>query len=291
MKKRRRSQLNQVVDKPLYFKVDKKNKKLASTQQLQSRKSKLLFLALVFEDQSYVIIDQSGHPVEYSPAKYTYQEGLSCKKWKLINEEPIELSRWINRKEDIPVLIEEKRSGKELANCWVGLPEERFLRYKKWATPSGYLCGTYAAAVLLAYYQDYRKGWMLPNEIRKKNTADSLVLTKALRSQIQPLGLPTIPFQVSTGISSFLKKNGNHERARATLLGSWQRATKRIREGKPVMIGILKVLGSTYGNHWVTAYAYFETETGERYYKVHDNWGDYHKVIPASWSNGTVSLP
>ncbi len=79
MKKRRRSQLNQVVDKPLYFKVDKKIKKLASTQQLQSRKSKLLFLALVFEDQSYVIIDQSGHPVEYSPAKYTYQEGLSCK--------------------------------------------------------------------------------------------------------------------------------------------------------------------------------------------------------------------
>ncbi|MDU4956207.1 MAG: dihydrolipoamide dehydrogenase, partial [Enterococcus faecium] len=62
MKKRRRSQLNQVVDKPLYFKVDKKIKKLASTQQLQSRKSKLLFLALVFEDQSYVIIDQSGHP-------------------------------------------------------------------------------------------------------------------------------------------------------------------------------------------------------------------------------------
>ena len=38
--------------------------------------------------------------------------------------------------------------------------------------------------------------WMLPNEIRKKNTADSLVLTKALRSQIQPLGLPTIPFRL-----------------------------------------------------------------------------------------------
>ncbi len=161
----------------------------------------------------------------------------------------------------------------------MGLPEERFLRYKKWATPSGYLCGTYAAAVLLAYYQDYREEWMLPLEIRKKNTSNSMALTKALRSQIQPLGLPTIPFQVSTGISSFLKKNGNHERARATLLGSWQRATKRIREGKPVMIGILKVLGSTYGNHWVTAYAYFETETGERYYKVHDNWGTIIKLF------------
>ena len=264
MKKRRRSQLKQVVDKPFYFKIDKKIKKLASTQQLQSKKSERLFLALIFEDQSYVIIDQSGHPIEYSPAEYTYQEGISRSQWRLINEAPIEFSQWIHRKEEVPVLIEEKRSGKELTNCWVGLPEERFLRYKKWATPSGYLCGTYAAAVLLAYYQDYREEWMLPLEIRKKNTSNSMALTKALRSQIQPLGLPTIPFQVSTGISSFLKKNGNHERARATLLGSWQRATKRIREGKPVMIGILKVLGSTYGNHWVTAYAYFETETGER---------------------------
>ncbi len=84
-----------------------------------------------------------------------------------------------------------------------GIARRTFLRYKKWATPSGYLCGTYAAAVLLAYYQDYREEWMLPLEIRKKNTSNLMALTKALRSQIQPLGLPTIPFQVSTGISSF----------------------------------------------------------------------------------------
>lgn len=75
MKKRRRSQLNQVVDKPLYFKVDKKIKKLASTQQLQSRKSKLLFLALVFEDQSYVIIDQSGHPGRIFSSKIYLSRG------------------------------------------------------------------------------------------------------------------------------------------------------------------------------------------------------------------------
>lgn len=74
--KRRRSQLNQVVDKPLYFKVDKI--KISQHSAAAVKKSKLLFSS-GFEDQSYVIIDQSGHPVEYSPAKYTYQEGLSCK--------------------------------------------------------------------------------------------------------------------------------------------------------------------------------------------------------------------
>ena len=34
----------------------------------------------------------------------------------------------------------------------------------------------------------------------------------------------------------------------------------------------LEAFRSTYGNHWVVAYAYLETETG-RYLKVHDNWG------------------
>ena len=73
-----------------------------------------------------MIIDQSGHPTEYSPAEYTYQEGISRSQWRLLNEAPIEFSQWINGKEEVPVLIEEKRSGKELVNCWVGLPEERF---------------------------------------------------------------------------------------------------------------------------------------------------------------------
>lgn len=50
-----------------------------------------------------------------------------------------------------------------------------------------------------------------------------------------------------------------------TMAGGWQRAVKRIDQGKPVVVGVLKVLGSTYGNHWVTAYAYMETGEGERF--------------------------
>ncbi len=69
-------------------------------------------------------------------------------------------------------------------------------------------------------------------------------LSEALRQAIQPLGLPTVPGQVSHGITKFLKHTGNRVSARSTMLGSWQRATKRIRQGKPVILGVLKVLGA-----------------------------------------------
>ena len=184
-----------------------------------------------------------------------------------------------------------KKGKAYLLDCWVGVPAKRFASYKKWRTPSGYLCGTYAAAVLLAYYQDFRNELSLPEEIRKKGSPIDEPLSSELKKMIQPLGLPTIPLQVSGGLSRFLKKTDNPFSARNTIIGSWQRATKRIRQGKPVMVGILKILGSPYGNHWVTAYAYYESVSGERFYKVHDNWGDYQRIIPASWGNGTVSLP
>lgn len=102
-------------------------------------------------------------------------------------------------------LIQPKEKGQELTNCWVGLPEKRFLNYKNWITPSGYLCGTYAATVLLAYYQDFQNDRMIPPNLREKGSKDCEKLSEVLREMIQPLGLPTVPFQVSTGITSFFK--------------------------------------------------------------------------------------
>ncbi len=114
-----------------------------------------------------------------------------------------------------------------LVDCWVGLPAKRFLNYKKWRTTSGYLCGTYAATVLLAYYQDYRMPNLFLQLFEKKAIKE---LIQKLRKMIQPLGLPTIPIQVSGGISRFLEHNNNPISARNTIIGSWQRATKRIRK-------------------------------------------------------------
>jgi hypothetical protein len=100
-----------------------------------------------------------------------------------------------------------------------------------------------------------------------------------------------VAWQVAHGLSEYFDYTDKKLRARMTMAGGWQRAVKRIDQGKPVIVGVLKVLGSTYGNHWVTAYAYMETSEGERFLKVHDNWGNYNKIIPAKWVNGTVSLP
>lgn len=179
---------------------------------------------------------------------------------------------------------------RENIDTWQGIPEERFRRYKSWVTPSGYLCGTYAATVFLAYYQDYIDEQIIPKTVRRKNQLQPGALTDILRLLIQPHGLPTIAWQVAHGLSRFFTHFDLPYRGRATVFGGWQRACKRIDQGKPVIVGLLKPLGSTYGNHWVVAYAYLETETG-RYLKVHDNWRNYNQVIPASWINGTVSLP
>lgn len=176
-------------------------------------------------------------------------------------------------------------------DVWHGLPEERFKAYRHWTTPKGYLCGTYASSVLLAYYQDYIDEGLIPAFIRRKHNRDVRALANFLQLFIQRHGFPTLAWQVAHGLSSYFSHNQIKLRGRATILGGWQRAVKRIDQGKPVIVGVNQLLGSTYGNHWVVAYAYQETIEGERFFKVHDNWGNHAAVIPVKWVNGTVSLP
>ncbi len=92
---------------------------------------------------------------------------------------------------------------RENIDTWQGIPEERFRRYKSWVTPSGYLCGTYAATVFLAYYQDYIDEQIIPKTVRRKNQLQPGALTDILRLLIQPHGLPTIAWQVAHGLSRF----------------------------------------------------------------------------------------
>lgn len=174
---------------------------------------------------------------------------------------------------------------------WVGMDSSGFQRYRHWTTPYGYLCGTYASAVLLAYYQDHLDPTIVPLNIRRQFNDDPQALVEFLHLLIQPHGLPTLPFQVSMGLSRYFRFFKLPYRARTTPVGGWHRATKRISEGKPVILGLMKNMGSTYGNHWVVAYAFKEDRDGKRWFKVHDNWGSAEKIIPATWAGGTVSLP
>lgn len=173
---------------------------------------------------------------------------------------------------------------------WIGLPEEHFLRYRNWRNTSGNLCGTYASSVMLAYYQDHLEEGILPKSVREKETDANERLIYSLKNSIQRLGLPTVPVQVSSGINRFLRKYGISARARFYHTKNWQHITKAILAGRPVVVSLIRILGSAYGNHWVTAYAFLETSSGQRYLKIHDNWGRYDRIIPANWVNSTVVL-
>jgi hypothetical protein len=173
---------------------------------------------------------------------------------------------------------------------WIGLTSEKFQPYQNWKTPNGFLCGTYASAVLLAYYQDNVAAHLLPPTVRVAHDPTADTLAPFLKPMIQRFGLPTVPVQVASGLNRFFRQYQVACRARFTSVGSWTRVTRRIAAGQPVLISILRVLGSTYGNHWVVAYAYQETAAGERFYKIHDNWGAVDAVIPARWANGTVTI-
>ncbi|EOT40863.1 MULTISPECIES: hypothetical protein [Enterococcus] len=176
-------------------------------------------------------------------------------------------------------------------NEWKGISPARFYPYRNIVTKSGYLCGTSAATTFLCYYQDYLVPTIIPPHIRQQGSEKTAALQDLLRVIIQPFDFPTLSLQVAHGMSRYFTLFQLPFRARQTPIGGISRVTKRIDEGKPVIVGLMKLKGSTYGNHWVVAYAYKKDAMGNYWLKVHDNWGDYQKVIPASWINGTISLP
>lgn len=178
-----------------------------------------------------------------------------------------------------------------ITNEWLGISESEFYPYRNITTKSGYLCGTSAATVFLCYYQDHLVKTIVPEHIRQNGSDPTKALQDLLRVIIQPFDFPTISLQVSHGLSRYFRLFKLPFRARQTPVGGLERVKKRLLQGKPVIVGLMKLKGSTYGNHWVVAYGYKKDETGKEWLKVHDNWGNYHKVIPASWINGTISLP
>ncbi|WP_137665159.1 hypothetical protein [Enterococcus hulanensis] len=165
-----------------------------------------------------------------------------------------------------------------------------FETYREWKTPRGFLCGTYASSVLLAYWQDHLDDRCVPKGLREKGSSQNEELIHALQPVLQPIDFPTVPLQISLGLNHFFRRYRIPFRARSTAAGSWQRVTKRIMAGEPVMIGLLQMFGSTYKNHWVVVHGFMETADGQKFYKIHDNWGKSDAIIPAQWGNGTISL-
>lgn len=174
---------------------------------------------------------------------------------------------------------------------WQGIDEQRFANYQSWINQQGNYCGSYAAAVLLAYYQDYFDETIIPEYLREVNSSKEQALIAVLQLIIQPFGLPTLPIELSMGINRYFRRFAANYRVRQTPFGGWQRVKKRLDNHQPIIVGLSKKKGSTYGNHWVVAYAYAKAENDQYLLKVHDLWGNYAAIVPVSWLNGTVSFP
>lgn len=171
---------------------------------------------------------------------------------------------------------------------FIGISEKEFLPYKNITTPSGKLCGSYASVVLFSYLQDHLM-LTLPTTLRKIGQKKTDLLAEKLIYFIQKHGLPTVPFQVALGWKRFFHYYHIKQGVFFQNFGARKTSEKLLQEKNPFLLGVLRIFRSEYGNHWVVCYAY-GTYEGQTFYKIHDNWGNYEKIIAATLGNGIVAI-
>lgn len=193
----------------------------------------------------------------------------------------------INRGQNQNQLLKTSTAAESLvsatATTWTGIASSRFARYVAWENPDN-TCGTYASAVMLAYLDDYVDDSFVPSSVRTRNSTSPGTLITKLKSFIGDDGSGTYPSDLNYGIGNFMDYYSlNHQQSSSELILDDTYLKSSINKGWPAVAGLLAILGSTYGNHWVTVYAY----SGE-YYKCHNNQGGYDKSIINDWTTGAV---
>jgi len=209
-------------------------------------------------------------------------------------------------------------------SSWVGIHQHYFIPYggnslfidfppvrtsKWWVNDSKYfnilnhsvgICGTLSATALLAYYDDNVDDGYIPNSIRTRysvhpgTNSSQYALVFSLYQFIDKNRVGTMPWQVSDGINNWRainSTNSNYDnRAISTVLASPATITSKIDSGRPILVGLLTMLGSSYKDHWVLSYQYriYHPEWIE--YRVVDNHGQHAAVINSTWAMGTVRL-
>lgn len=176
------------------------------------------------------------------------------------------------------------------AFAWTGISESRFSRYANWINRTGH-CGPYAAASLLAYYDDYISDSVIPGSIRSRNSTSAGTLIDKLIA-LTPQASGTLPNHVSSGITSFTQKYSTRSdiKTSTNLYGTWARVVNSCKRSRPICVGMTSLAGSKYGNHWVTVYQVKEDSSGKGWYKCVDNHGKYNAIIETSWTVGTVEI-
>lgn len=157
------------------------------------------------------------------------------------------------------------------------------------------ICGTISSAVMLAYYDDYVNNNYVPASIRTQYSSSPGSLITTLYSYIDALHPNgTLPSHLNAGIYNFLSNHSYVSTGHQSFYSSgatWVTAKNEINAGYPLCIGLVEVLGSTYGNHWVVAYQYLDTgNISTRMYKCVDVIGSYTAAVYVCWSVGEVHM-
>lgn len=177
-------------------------------------------------------------------------------------------------------------------DIWRGTSSTRFERYKDWINRDG-TCGHHAAAVILAYSDDYIDDKIVPSYIRTRNSTSAESLISVLVSNIQNVDSGTQPPHLANGMWYIISKQAALDyMADYQVIGTtWSKAVSKIKGWQGcVGIELVKMFGSPYGDHWVVGYQYKENASNKGYFKCHDNHGKYDAVVESSWSIGLVWL-
>ncbi|MFR1685937.1 MAG: C39 family peptidase [Massilimicrobiota timonensis] len=174
-------------------------------------------------------------------------------------------------------------------NVWRGTPSSRFTRYKNWENTNN-TCGPHAAAVILAYIDDYIDDRIVPSSLRTRNsTSPGSLISFLIANTSNPTA--TRPRDVSNGMWWVISKQaGLYYAPDSQSIGTtWNKAVQKI-NGFPncVGIGLVEIFDSEYGDHWVVGYQYKEDSSNKGYFKCYDGWGHSDATIHASWTLGLV---
>lgn len=163
---------------------------------------------------------------------------------------------------------------------WIGIDEQEMRPYQSYVNRKNPgICGAYAAAVL--------------TDIVAKKMGVGIPDVATLIGDYEPIIEQLLPYpgsyywDVQRGLNRFWKSAGVKSHFS---LFSERVVCKLLNQQVPVIVGTSRLLGNSYGNHWVVVYAYAMDSHGKLWYKAYDNHGSIHAVIPAVQTLGAIWL-
>ena len=154
-------------------------------------------------------------------------------------------------------------------------------------------CGSVAAGMMLTYLDNkvYGVGKIVPLSMAYGETLHQSLIPYCESTLLGGSTSGT----VSSGINSWLTANASNSykvpkivSASYTYVGGRGKAETSIAGGKPCVVSLGAILGSTYGDHQVLAFGYYSNSNG-KYYNAHVGWsgsGYSNAIINSAWSPG-----